>query len=456
MTRRIPVLALAAVALAAQAPLPQRTQSIGVPIAIAAWHEARQPVSAVVTLQTDQAGQVAISARFEGWVEQAYVNAQYQTVRAGQPLCVIYSPALYAAEQDYVFVRGHRAQLRLNLADAVDRLRQAQVPEAEIVRLQQGGAAQSRITVTAAAGGRVTEYDLRPGQHVAPGQLLYRLASLAPIWAVAQVDESALARIQVGQAAQIQLDAFPGRSFPSSVALVAPQVDPASHAGCVRFVLPNRDATLAPGMYGRVEMQVALGRRLEVPASAVLQTGARTLVFLVDGDGELRPRAVQVGPQLGDEYVITSGLEAGTRVAADANFLLDSQAQLAAAAGSYAPPAPGVGAHAAAPTTARLELTTAPSPPRKGTVTFRVRLTSAAGQPLTGAQVQVTLYLPAMPAMGMAAMRIHVPMAELGGGLYQAPADLPAGGNWKVTVSATRHGQALARLTTAMHASGGM
>src|SRR5207302_4922260 len=132
------------------------------------------------------------------------------------------------------------------------------------------------------------------------------------------------------------------------------------------------------------------------------------IAFVDHGQGYLEPREVELGARLEDKFVVMKGLQAGERIVSSANFLVDAESQLQAALGSFAPPPPGAGAAAAMNTSAAtsVDLTTDPSPPHKGANTLRVKLTAADGKPITGAHVTVTFFMPAMPAMGMAAMRI--------------------------------------------------
>src|SRR5260221_9256067 len=120
-----------------------------------------------------------------------------------------------------------------------------------------------------------------------------------------------------------------------------------------------------------------------------------------------------------------------------ANFLVGRESRLQAGLGTFVPPPPGGGAAGAmnAPQ-AKAELTTEPDPPRKGGNTLRVKLTDATGAPISGAEVSVTFSMPAMPAMGMAAMRTQVSLADKGNGLYEGPGKLDSGGTWQVTILA--------------------
>lgn len=476
MTSRYACLALA-FCLPPFAVAQQRTQAIGVSDAVAGYREVSAPVTSVASLTTDEATQTEITLRYAGWIEKVYVNTAFAAVEPGQALLTVYSPALYAAEQDYVFTVAHQAQLAGSagpettgavtdaahalLAAARARLRQEQVPEDEIARLERTGVARSRFTLRAPVGGIVTERMALPNQQVQPGMVLYRLAALNPIWADAAVNESDLGRVRVGQVASLTLDAYPGRTFAARVGFIYPQVDAASRTGRVRLVLPNGELRLFPGMFGSVRIEAGMGRQLVIPAGAVLQTGVQPQVFVDRGGGRLQPQAVELGPRVGDDYIVRGGLAAGTRVAADASFLIASEAQLSAAAGSFAPPPPGVGANAAAaaaPAAPRthVELTTAPSPARKGSNVFRVRLTDAAGAPIGDAQVSLRLFMAAMPAMGMAQMHVRITMTARGGGLYEGSGNLGRGGRWQVSVTATRRGQTVAAWHSTLAATGGM
>jgi len=146
-----------------------------------------------------------------------------------------------------------------------------------------------------------------------------------------------------------------------------------------------------------------MGRQLVVPASAAFHSGTKNLLFIYGGDGNIEPREVELGPQVGDELVVTKGIKAQEQIVTSANFLIDSEAQLQAAAGAFIPPPPGAGQaasmNAPAEQQANVELTTDPDPPHKGSNIVRVKLAGQDGQPIAGANVTVTFFMAAMPAM---------------------------------------------------------
>jgi nitrogen fixation protein FixH len=104
---------------------------------------------------------------------------------------------------------------------------------------------------------------------------------------------------------------------------------------------------------------------------------------------------------------------------------------------------------------AQVDLTTDPSPAQKGSNMVRVKLTDPAGKPITGAQVTVTFFMEAMPAMNMPEMKTVIKVADKGRGMYEGKGDLGSGGIWQVTVTAQQGGQTIATKKLAVKATGG-
>jgi Cu(I)/Ag(I) efflux system membrane fusion protein/cobalt-zinc-cadmium efflux system membrane fusion protein len=151
-------------------------------------------------------------------------------------------------------------------------------------------------------------------------------------------------------------------------------------------------------------------------------------------------------------------LQSGDTVATSANFLLDSESQLQAAAGAFTPPPPGAGAAAAMNGSGQqvsAELTTDPSPPHKGKNRLQVNLTASDGKPLAGAKVTLRFLLPGMPDMGMAAVNATSALSEQGNGIYTGEAELSSIGTWQVTVSAEQAGKTVLTRHMNLLATGG-
>jgi len=278
------------------------------------------------------------------------------------------------------------------------------------------------------------------------------------VWVYGQVFQNDLGRVKVGSPAEITVDSYPGRTFRGRVGFIWPQLDPATRTAKVRLEIHNPDLTLSLGMFANVRLDLPLGRQLVIPASGVFQTGMHQVAFVEMGEGHFEPRDIQVGAHAGDDVVVSKGLTAREHIVTSANFLIDSESQLQAAMGSFAPPPPGVSA--SAPTAKQgqtsIEYASSPATPHQGNNTFRVKLTGADGSPISGAQVTVTFFMPAMPAMGMAAMRNVATLNNKGGGNYEGAGQVQMGGTWQVTVLATKNGQTIAQRQMSVTAEGGM
>jgi len=425
------------------------------------------------TVEVDEEKLAYVQLRFPGWIQKVYANATYQYLRMDQPLFTIYSPDVSSTEQEYVLAQQNRDALLKSSSTAAsneanwlleataDRLRRLQVPATEIDRLNNTGKAEHDITIFSPVSGYIIERMALPNMYVQPETKLYRVADLSAVWVFAQVFQSDLGKVKRGDPATVTVDAYPGRAFRGRVDFIYPQLDMNTRTARVRLVFPNPDLKLKPGMYVNVQLEAPMGRQLVVPASAVFHSGTRNLVFVDQGQGVLQPQEVELGSRVADDFIVRKGVKAGTPVVTSANFLLDSESQLQAAAGAYTPPPSGAGGPAAATASAAsaqasIDLTTEPSPPHKGSNLFRVKLTGTDGKPISGAQVNVTFFMPAMPAMGMAAMRTSVDLTDKGGGVYEGKGTLDSGGTWQVTLTAQQNGQKIASKHFTVNAEGGM
>src|SRR4029079_683752 len=227
------------------------------------------------------------------------------------------------------------------------------------------------------------------GMRAMPGDVLYKIVDPSVIWVEASVYEPDLGAVAVGQHGVIRINALPDDSFDGRITYVAPGLDPESRTAIVRFELPNRRGRLKAGMFASVELNVPLGRGLVVPADAVLDSGARQLVFVSKGDGYFEPRPVVVGHRVEGRVEITKGLNVGDRVAEGAAFFIDSESQLRAAAQGYADA--GTPQSATAPSTEKLsiDLAVSPEPVKAGPVALAAIVKSADGRPIGDATVTV-------------------------------------------------------------------
>jgi len=451
---------------------PQRMQSIGIVLGKVESKPVNSELRLYGNVQVDERRQAYVQTRFAGWIRKVYADATGNFIGKGQPLFTVYSPDLVSTQQEYLLAKENSEALQKSSVSGVasgasslfsaakERLLQWEVSPAEIEKLDQVGKAITDLTINSPVSGYITVKNALPNMYVQPETMLYTIADLSDVWVLAQVFQSDAGKIKPGDPAEITVDAYPARVLNGRVDYILPQFDVNTRTLSVRMVFPNPGLKLRPGMYVNVRAKLPMGRQLVVPASAAFHSGTKNLVFVYGGEGSIEPREVELGPQVGDELVITKGVKAEEQIVTSANFLIDSEAQLQAAAGAFVPPPPGAGQAASMNTPAQqqanVELTTDPEPPHKGSNVVRVKLTGQDGKPITGANVTVTFYMAAMPAMGMAAMKTVINASDKGGGVYEGKGDLGSGGTWQVTIRAQQNGQTIANKQRTVNATGGM
>ncbi len=451
---------------------PERMQSIGVKTGTVEYKQLSDDIRATGTVDINERLLSYVQVRFPGYIRKVFANATYQYVRKGEPLFTIYSPDLVATQQEYLLARQNQKALSASTVDGVasgaeslstaaeQRLEQWEVPQSEIAKLKETGKPITDLTINSPVAGYIIERNALPNMYAEPSTKLYTVADLSRVWVYAQIFQNEVGRVKPGDTAKITVDSYPGRTFSGQIEEILPQVDMATRTVRVRLAMANPGLKLKPGMFVNVDLKTSLGRQLVAPASAVFQSGTRQLVFLNHGNGNLEPKEITIGPRVGDDFVVLKGLEAHQSIVTSASFLIDSESQLQAAAGSFVPPPPGAGSNAppanAPAAQANIDFTTDPNPPNKGVNTFRVHLTGAGNAPVTGAEVTVTFFMPSMPAMGMAAMNTTTKLTDKGNGLYEGVGTLGSGGTWHVTISVQKNGQVIATKQLRVNATGGM
>ena len=183
----------------------------------------------------------------------------------------------------------------------------------------------------AGLSGVVTAKNVVQGSRLTPADIPFEITDLSRVWALADVYESELARVKVGQAGTLSLASVPGKTFKGRVVFVDPILDPKTRTAKVRLEVPNPNGELKPGTYGEAVLQGPAHRGILVPMDAVLDAGTQKVAFIALGNGRFEPRTVATGIRVGDQIEILSGVQAGEEVITRANFLVDSESRLQAA-----------------------------------------------------------------------------------------------------------------------------
>ncbi len=157
---------------------------------------------------------------------------------------------------------------------------------------------------------------------------LFTIADLSTVWVLCDVYEDMLSRVQVGDTAQITLNAYPDRNFAGKVVNISAVLDPTTRTAKVRIELPNPQGILRPGMFATATFKAQKATdRMVIPATAVVHLHDKDWVFLPAGGDKFRKLSVQLGPQAGDGSVqVLSGLKSGDKVVSNA-LQLSSEAE---------------------------------------------------------------------------------------------------------------------------------
>lgn len=196
--------------------------------------------------------------------------------------------------------------------------------DAELVRLATVGdeiaLAQARTRIVAPAAGLVAIRPARLGQVANPGEVLLTIAVDGVIEFAAEVPEVLLAQIAVGAPVAVTID---GRIHQGTVRRVDPAVDRVSRLGAVRVAL-SEPCTSRVGASARGRLRLGTADGLVVPVSALLREGTHTLAVVVGPDNVAKRVPVVIGLDDGQRVIITSGLNAGTKIVANApGFVTD-------------------------------------------------------------------------------------------------------------------------------------
>lgn len=290
--------------------------------------------------------QSAVGAPVAGRIVAVLVQAG-QAVKSGTPLLTIESADAGAARAAL-----DQAATRLGSAESVYR-RQVEMVEKGVgleferqeaeARLKDARAEHERarhaadligagkgirFTVRAPADGVVMTIRAAVGAGVAPGgEALLELGDPTRLQVVAQVSESDLQRVAVGQEAEVDLPALATRVM-ARVENFSPRVDLESRRTQVYLALAKRPEGLRAGMMAQIALRVRAEPGISVPVSAVLiKDGKRRVVYLARADGTFEAREVQVGRSRDGRVTVLQGLAAGDKVVVRGALLLDTQAE---------------------------------------------------------------------------------------------------------------------------------
>jgi membrane fusion protein, copper/silver efflux system len=309
---------------------PQLAQNLGVRTAVAERGRLQATVEAVGAVAFDERAVHVVQVRTAGYIEQLFVRAPLDPVRKGQPLARIFVPEWAGAQQEYLALKSSGVQGAADLARAArNRLLLLNMTEEQVQAVDREGKPVTRVTIASPADGIVGELGAREGMNVMPGTTLFRINGLGSVWVNVDVPEASAALVRPGVVATATVPAYPGEKFAGRIAAVLPEVTAATRTVRARVELSNPHGKLKPGMFATVAIAPPQAREaVLVPTEAVIVTGTRSVVVVDRGQGRFEPVDVEIGREEGGRTEILKGIEAGTRVVASGQFLIDSESSL--------------------------------------------------------------------------------------------------------------------------------
>lgn len=321
---------------------PGKIQRTGVKTETVSKRAVVRDIHAPGVVEIDERRVAVVAPRFDGFIEKVGPVTSGVHVKKGEQLMTVFGQELLnqaarlLVEQDYgsgndELPRSLRAQ-PAGVVGARRRLLNFGVPEEFIERIKRERKVPDTVSWPAPLDGVVLERNVVDGQGFKAGDVLFRIADHSVVWVMADVAEGDIGALKPGQSVKVTTRAHPGRVFTGKVAVVYPHLMKETRTVRVRIELPNPDLALLPDMYADVDIATGADESVAaVPQSAVIDSGARQVVILDQGNGRFEPREVKLGRK-GDGYVeILSGLKAGESIVVNGNFLIDAESNLQSA-----------------------------------------------------------------------------------------------------------------------------
>jgi len=296
----------------------------------------QQPVKEVRMYGKVEADERLIQSQvsfFSGRIEKLMVNFTGETIQKGQTLAIIYSPDLVTAQQELLEAAKTKGSQPEIYEAAKEKLRQWKLTETQISSIDSSGQVKTNMEITATSGGIVTSRRVNNGDYISQGTVLYEVSDLSRVWVQFDAYESDLPFLKKGGKIEFSMQALPGSAYTGTIAFIDPFIDPVNRVAKVRVELGNPGTKLKPGMFATGNVKANLDEfkdKLVIPRSAVLWTGKRSVVYVKQPGDEpiFHLREVELGPALGNSFVVAEGLVDGEEIVTEGAFSVDAAAQL--------------------------------------------------------------------------------------------------------------------------------
>lgn len=283
------------------------------------------------TLNFDQMNAVSINARVMGRLEHLYFKNVGDQIHAGDKLYDIYSEELNNAKQEYVLAIEKQKQIDNAVVDFSTIIKSAKnklllwgMSEEQIMQLK-ANKTEMLTSVYSKSSGYITSIDVKEGDYLMEGGLVFRLSNLSTLWAEAQVYTSQLSHIDKQATAIVQIPDIPGKEFKGTISFVNPEINPDTRINLIRISIPNNNNQLRPGMPVYVFIKNAQKKALTLPIDAVLRNSNVAMVWVQTAANTFKTRMVELGLETDDMIEIKSGIKDGDVIVTQGVYLLNSE-----------------------------------------------------------------------------------------------------------------------------------
>lgn len=331
-------------------PLSQGSAGTTDPEAIVLTPEAAQLANVLTTVVTKQtpAGEIRLYGKVDaderllqrqvahiaGRIESLNVNFTGEHITVGQTLGKIYSPELVTAQQELLEAARMKVDQPEIYEAAKEKLRLWKFSEDQISEMERSGTISTTVNIVSNTGGVILSLKVSRGDYVSPGTVLFETADLSKVWILFDAYENDLQFLKIGDKIIFTVQAIPGMNYSGKIAFIDPVIDQVTRIARVRVETGNSNGSLKPGMFATGVVSIipdSYRNKIVIPGSSVLWTGRRSVVYVKQSssvDPSFKMRVIELGPRLGDSYVVEDGLDEGEEIVTNGTFSVDAAAQL--------------------------------------------------------------------------------------------------------------------------------
>ncbi|MDO6440349.1 efflux RND transporter periplasmic adaptor subunit [Cyclobacterium sp. 1_MG-2023] len=286
-------------------------------------------------IQVDERLLFTQASHIPGRIEQLMVNFTGEYIAKGQAIALVYSPELVTSQEELLQAYKINDEQPALFNAAIAKLKNWKVTDEQIQQILTTEEVIKNFPIKANVSGYVSQKFANLGDHLDMGQAIYEVSNLSRVWVLFDVYEAEIPWVKTGDKVNYTLQSIPGKTFTGEIDYLDPIIDPVTRVAHARISVANPDLKFKPEMFvsGVVNSTISgEDDAIVVPKTAVMWTGVRSIVYVKKSTTEglaFKLREVTLGPALGAEYIVTSGLQLGEEIVVNGAFSIDAAAQLA-------------------------------------------------------------------------------------------------------------------------------